>query len=251
MVRDAIKRQAASEKYRYDMADPEKKVVYDLNFDRLISRNSSQSTQHRAHCQVYEALKKGWASEKDLDDIFFVLFVLRSSPRCYYCGDPPTEVDLSVDRMDSNKTYMQCIREGLLVPAHSFCNIMKHRLSVDNFFLMATNVVKYQDYGIAAAIAPAPKKHKQTFERFQHSAKIRHRIELTESDFEKLSTQPCHHCGVMDPNGSGIDRMQNEIGYIRDNCYPSCWACNRAKHIYTADLLYNVCRKIVRQHNLI
>jgi len=66
---------------------------------------------------------------------------------------------------------------------------------------------------------------------------------LTREEFAELIEQRCHYCGslpdkclvihrVIDSvmfNHSGIDRMNPEIGYIKDNCQPCCWNCNRAK----------------------
>lgn len=73
---------------------------------------------------------------------------------------------------------------------------------------------------------------------------------LTEDQFGVLTKLPCHYCGidaqqisrssattgltaVGRKRGSyiynGIDRINNNIGYIIDNCVPCCIICNRAK----------------------
>lgn len=52
-----------------------------------------------------------------------------------------------------------------------------------------------------------------------------------EQAFELIKT-PCHYCGN-DPkwpeSRSGIDRVDNGIGYTLDNCLPCCFTCNSAK----------------------
>ena len=63
---------------------------------------------------------------------------------------------------------------------------------------------------------------------------------LTENQFQNLATSACHYCGGLPsnvekrPHGetfiyNGIDRVNNEVGYIDGNCVPCCWTCNRLK----------------------
>lgn len=45
--------------------------------------------------------------------------------------------------------------------------------------------------------------------------------------------EPCHYCNneVSFPNTrNGLDRVDNNIGYIKDNVVPCCYPCNIAKH---------------------
>lgn len=61
-------------------------------------------------------------------------------------------------------------------------------------------------------------------------------------DFLRLTSSPCHYCGELwsvetgrntKINGTykrnGIDRQDNNIGYVLDNCVPCCWPCNGLK----------------------
>jgi hypothetical protein len=64
---------------------------------------------------------------------------------------------------------------------------------------------------------------------------------FTKSQFEDLVTSNCHYCGAEPAreyarswaNGSffynGIDRKDNDVGYLLDNCVASCWECNYLK----------------------
>jgi 5-methylcytosine-specific restriction endonuclease McrA len=59
--------------------------------------------------------------------------------------------------------------------------------------------------------------------------------------FSVLSKQNCHYCGKEPDNVnkaarrygeyvySGIDRVDNSIGYVPSNVVPACYTCNRAK----------------------
>lgn len=66
-------------------------------------------------------------------------------------------------------------------------------------------------------------------------------FKLDINEFEKLIHLNCHYCGVepkqiLKKQGmrykliyNGIDRKNNEIGYVLDNCVPCCKFCNFAK----------------------
>jgi hypothetical protein len=64
---------------------------------------------------------------------------------------------------------------------------------------------------------------------------------LSREEFLKLIQQNCHYCGSEPINKcpsigydlhfvyNGIDRIDNEKGYITDNCVPCCKICNQTK----------------------
>ena len=65
-------------------------------------------------------------------------------------------------------------------------------------------------------------------------------VDLTIDQFVQLCRIPnCHYCdspinrglksGEKGYRGYFIDRKDNKIGYILDNCVPCCWNCNQAK----------------------
>lgn len=87
---------------------------------------------------------------------------------------------------------------------------------------------------------------------FGHYKKSAQKIELdfslTKEDFSKLIFEKCHYCGrepinmVKDrytqrelPAYSGLDRVDNSIGYSIKNVVPSCRWCNEAKKAKTSE----------------
>ena len=84
-----------------------------------------------------------------------------------------------------------------------------------------------------------------SFSRFYNqsvvSAKIRKKeFTLTESDFKSLVDSDCHYCGAKPSRlftsknripyvYNGIDRKNNSVGYLLENCLPCCTMCNFAK----------------------
>lgn len=66
---------------------------------------------------------------------------------------------------------------------------------------------------------------------------------LTKEQFEMLILQPCHYCGhegKKSTTGSlitynGLDRVDNNLGYIVGNVAPCCMTCNSAKGALTLE----------------
>lgn len=51
--------------------------------------------------------------------------------------------------------------------------------------------------------------------------------ELTKEEFEEISNQPCIYCGKEScGTGVGLDRIDNEKGYLKENVVSSCADCN-------------------------
>lgn len=52
-------------------------------------------------------------------------------------------------------------------------------------------------------------------------------------DYKNVVKNPCHYCGVIQNRGSecfnGIDRENNDVGYVLDNCVSCCKMCNYMK----------------------
>ncbi len=75
--------------------------------------------------------------------------------------------------------------------------------------------------------------------------KANRRFSITKEDFKSLTSQPCHYCdqspsqSTIGPRGngayiySGLDRVDSNMGYTKDNCKPCCRMCNIMKHNLT------------------
>lgn len=95
------------------------------------------------------------------------------------------------------------------------------------------------DTGVAA--------FRSLYRRYKYAAMQRgYDFSLTEEQFKKLTSRTCYYCGrnpnqiVADygsMNGSyffnGVDRINNDLGYVLENCVTCCKICNRAKHSLT------------------
>lgn len=72
-------------------------------------------------------------------------------------------------------------------------------------------------------------------------------FDLTMEEFEKLWQLPCSYCGSS-IDFIGIDRMDNELGYIAGNVTPCCTTCNLTKRNMSAEDYIALCAKVTR-HN--
>lgn len=92
---------------------------------------------------------------------------------------------------------------------------------------------------------------------YQQNAKKRNRsFELSKKQFRQLTQEPCSYCGN-EPSGiierkkqngiyvyNGIDRLNNFIGYTKENCVSCCKTCNMMKRDLTVKEFINHIKKI-------
>ena len=89
------------------------------------------------------------------------------------------------------------------------------------------------------------------YREYRNSAKKRNLcFKLTEEECEKLFKSSCHYCGSISNNNSliGIDRVDNDRGYISENCVPCCYICNLMKSDQNVDIFI---KKIIHILNYI
>lgn len=90
------------------------------------------------------------------------------------------------------------------------------------------------------------------FRQYKTSAKKRgYKWDLSKDEFKILTKQQCYYCGSEptqlkthnhyygDYTYSGIDRVDNSIGYISNNVVPCCKHCNTAKKEMSKDEFLN------------
>ena len=78
---------------------------------------------------------------------------------------------------------------------------------------------------------------------------------LSESDFENLIIQPCYYCGFQSASRlNGIDRVDNNKGYIITNCISCCKMCNVIKNtqhpIEFLDKVASICNYYLHKHSI-
>lgn len=57
-------------------------------------------------------------------------------------------------------------------------------------------------------------------------------FDLSFDEYTAIRRRPCHYCGhKLHDGGTGLDRLDNDKGYVRGNVVPSCWECNQARSV--------------------
>lgn len=120
-------------------------------------------------------------------------------------------------------------------------------------------IIKYYKYKLPSSkpvLCEQCKSDKKIVKYFNHKLISAQRwtkskqYNLTIEDFWKIKTSDCRYCGEIGsgekPNG--IDRLNNEIGYIVENCVPCCYSCNIMKNVFAeTDFLKHI--KKIYNHN--
>lgn len=85
-------------------------------------------------------------------------------------------------------------------------------------------------------MTPEEKSPHERYKFYQNRAKSKNcELEFTEEEFDKFTKQPCFYCGGYSISKQyqdqfcGIDRVDSNKGYSKDNCVPCCFSCNVMK----------------------
>ncbi len=97
---------------------------------------------------------------------------------------------------------------------------------------------------------PGEADRNSLYRKYQAKSKQRSLpFSLTVEEFTKLTSSSCYFCGIEPKqiskrakavyNGdyvhNGIDRLDNNVGYVFENCVTACKVCNFAKNTLTID----------------
>lgn len=187
-------------------------------------------------------------------DLSFDECVKLFTGECYYCGDKPYFCERThcerlngIDRVDNDKGYIldNC------VSSCKMCNMTKRALDKTIFINMCEHILI--NLGILKG-----ERHDEIFE--DHNAETyfdklqnenaQKEVTITQDQFDFISNFPCYLCGKpnSDSHDNGIDRLDNNRGYVIDNCMACCGNCNWLKHTNKLDDLINMMIKITQKH---
>lgn len=103
---------------------------------------------------------------------------------------------------------------------------------------------------------------KRAYISLKANAKTRNlEVAITEEQFYQIAAQDCFYCGhppterrapkewQLPAMLNGVDRIDNSMGYILENCYPCCEQCNWAKRDLSVSEWYSWIDRIVEKRN--
>jgi hypothetical protein len=116
--------------------------------------------------------------------------------------------------------------------------------------------------GCATRRAPGVAAKNMVMKWYKANAKRRDLAwELTDDHFMDFTSLDCHYCGIPpssvakpkdSSNGdfiyNGLDRVDNDLGYVVSNIKPCCPTCNHAKGTMLYSEFMDFIRRIVKTH---
>lgn len=167
---------------------------------------------------------------------------------CYYCGCKRGKILNGIDRLDNSIGYT---KENT-VPACKMCNNMKNTLNESTFILMCMHIATVNKIFKTILAWHVFNNHQScsynTYKKRANQKNIE--FDLEKEHFEFIKQQDCYICGkkYTDNHCNGIDRFNNNIGYIIDNCKSCCADCNYLKKDYKHDDILFRTGFIAHQH---
>ena len=169
--------------------------------------------------------------------------------KCHYCStEDETRGFHGVDRIDSSKGYFidNC------VACCKICNYMKGSLHKDVFLKRVEHILTHNGL-VEGALFPecfADIKY-VSYTSYIKSSVLRGKLfEISNDEFSNITAEPCYVCGKQNTqtHTNGVDRYDNKIGYIRENCRSCCGSCNYMKGLLQYNTLFSYLQNIYESH---
>jgi hypothetical protein len=192
-----------------------------------------------------QAQKKGILWNEELTDE--MCYKMMTS-NCFYCNFVPDKSLNGIDRMDSmggyeRKNTVSCCKN---------CNFIKGSLDPDTFIKRCQHISKhFGENGILNKDVWPDSKSSMYNNYLARAAKKDLEFALTKEQFTKFTTGKCYYCdkNTSKTHKNGVDRKNNNSGYIMSNCVSCCSQCNYMKGSLTEDEFIETCKR-VSEYNL-
>lgn len=213
------------------------RILHARHYKENIERYRITNKENRKFVEYQYSNLKSNADRRDIElDLTLDQYKSKRKMPCHYCNKQLEETGNCLDRLDN---AIRIYNDINTVPCCHICNYLKgDNLSEEEtlFAILALKKYYYDGilpekiiYGLYSSIEPLTgEKLKQKFTQFKASLKHRDiESSLTFNNFVALFRKSeCFYCGG---ESTGLDRLDNNIGYSIDNCVPCCRTCNRVK----------------------
>ena len=155
---------------------------------------------------------------------------------------------ISFDRTENTRSYFncKCSRCG------NITSVRSDRFSSSTYIPQSCSYcINDLQKEIADKKYLEDRPYNQRYNSFVNNAKERNiQIDITKEEAFTLFKQPCYYCGEESTrdNVGGIDRVDSNLGYIKENIVPCCGVCNLIKNKYSLELFYDKVSKIYHKH---
>lgn len=200
--------------------------------------------RHQLNRIKKQAKDRGYVFELSEDTVRNLL-----EDTCVYCGAEADPFN-TIDRLDNSRGY----HADNVITCCNTCNMTKVCLDPSTYIERCKHIAFVHTGAIGELYdCWAPTKHESvTIAIYKRSAKSKGLVfELTEEEFDTLTGGHCTYCRqpTTDTHKNGIDRIESERGYVKDNCVTCCGQCNVAKKKLTCDeFIEHACRVALTPH---
>jgi len=163
---------------------------------------------------------------------------------CHYCNIIQERGFNGVDRLDSNAGYVldNC------VSCCKTCNFMKCSLPVDVFLKRIEHILTYNNKingrYFHEEFCDTDAASYNTYKTRANNKSLP--FELKKDEYDGIVNSQCYLCGrkSYEKHKNGIDRIDNNLGYIMSNVKSCCGSCNHIKKDLELDELFNKMNEI-------
>lgn len=194
-------------------------------------RNTENNVKYRntieGICSTYLASATCKKLLPENKESFRALIIELIQKPCFYCGEKEPDKYNGLDRLNSSSEYTR----DNCVPCCSLCNYMKNTLDIGSFLRKVREIAIYNNLGgeelkVHCGVELTGKS--SYYSTYKYSAVKRNiNFDISKDFFNKITSNSCYICG----KGQivGIDRLDNNVGYVEENCRPCCSYCNYMK----------------------
>ena len=207
-----------------------------------LARIADQKPDRKYHIYKKSAKERNIVFELSKEQLMEI-----TAKRCYYCDTK--DVNCGIDRLDASVGYIFANS----VSCCKICNYLKGSLDVVTFLRRIEHILSYQKriennirhddcFGNAKMVS---------YNNYKGSAKYRGKyFELEQEMFDFIISKECYICGKQNSENhqNGIDRIDNSIGYIFENCKSCCSECNKMKRVLEFEIMLDKMMSIYHLH---
>jgi hypothetical protein len=218
------------------------KIWRENNPDKVMAGNKSRIENIKIHYTNYIRKADYLRHSFELSQDMFEEIVKQP---CYYCGIIQDREFNGIDRKNSTQGYhvTNC------VSCCKMCNYMKgslcERVFLDRIEHILTTNKKIEGRLFTSAFANSIQGG-QYHEYMKRATKKGLDFDLSEDKFREILSNPCYLCNkeCNSTHFNGIDRIDNNKGYIEDNIKSCCGGCNYMKRDYSLEDIFDKFLKI-------
>lgn len=172
---------------------------------------------------------------------------------CNYCGCIQEKGFNGVDRVDSGKGYLL----NNVVSCCYICNRMKGAVDNISFLqkiehILSHNKLIFPKHFYSHLFMDQKGTKYETYKNTNQNQR-QYEFTLTEEQYYNLINECCYICGKQPSltHKNGIDRFDNDVGYLYENCNSCCGQCNYMKNNLEYEQFINKLIEIYKHSNTV